>query len=87
MAERQQQHRHAIERTAVRSGSRDSICGIIAAAFISIGFLLLAGRAISLGHSWAGAIIGTVNIAALASVFVYGTRSRRQEREGRFKQR
>jgi uncharacterized membrane protein len=86
MAEKQQEHRHKIEEVAVRSGSRDSISGIVAAAVMSLGFLALAGYAISLGHTLAGVAIGTIDIAALASVFIYGTRSRRQEREGRFRQ-
>ena len=86
MAEKQQDHRHEIEKIVVRSGSRDSISGILSAAVISVGFLVLAGYSISLGHTSAGIAIGTIDIVVLASVFVYGTRSRREEREGRFKQ-
>ena len=86
MAEKQQEHRHDIEKIAVRSGARDSIAGILAAALISVGFLLLAGYAIKLGYTSTSIVLGAIDIVALASAFIYGTKSRRQEREGRFKQ-
>ena len=85
MAEKQQEHRHEIEKIAVRSGARDSIAGILSAVTISIGFLLLAGYAIKLGYTGTGIVLGAIDIAALASAFIYGTKSRKQEREGRLK--
>jgi uncharacterized membrane protein len=86
MAEKQQEHRHDLERVAVRSGSRDSIAGVGAATLISVGFLSLAGYAIKLGYTGTGVILGAIDIVALASAFIYGTNSQRQEREGRSKQ-
>jgi len=83
MAENQSQHRRDMERIVIQSGARDSRLGILAGLAISSGFLGIAFYAIKQGHVLAGSWIGTINVAALAGVFVYGTRSRRRERDSR----
>jgi hypothetical protein len=34
-----------------------------------------------LGHDWAGGTIATGSLASVVGVFIYGTKSRKQERE------
>jgi len=41
---------------------------------ISVAFLVVSAGLILLGHDWAGGIIGTVDIVALATVFVVRVR-------------
>ena len=83
MAENQSKHRQELERIVVRSGSRDSLLGIIAGVLVSCGFLWLTYYAISRGHVITGSFLGTVNIVSLVGVFVYGTRTKRRERLAR----
>jgi len=83
MAEDQSRHRQALESVVVRSGSRDSLLGIMAASTTCLGFLWLTYYAISRGHVLTGSFLGTVNIVGLVSVFVYGTRTKSRERQSR----
>jgi hypothetical protein len=83
MAEGQAKHRQDLEKTVVRSGSRDSLLGIIAGLLVSFGFLWLTYYAISKGHVIAGSILGTVNVVGLVSVFIYGTTTKSKERMAR----
>lgn len=47
MAEGQSKHRQELEKTVVRSGSRDSLLGIVSGVVVSLGFLWLTYFAIS----------------------------------------
>lgn len=81
MAEEQAAHRKNIETIAVKSRARDSLIGIISGLVIAI-FTLCAGTfIIYLGKVWSGTILGSAGLVGLVSVFVYGTRSNRKERE------
>lgn len=81
MAERQLDHRMRMEETVVRGDSRRSYLGLIAGFMLSVA--IIAGGVILVvnGHDWAGGLLVVVNILGLAGAFVYGTHSRRAERE------
>ena len=85
MAEAQSLHRQDIESRVVRSDIRNSILGVLFGFIIALTALALSAFSIYLGHAVEGTIIGTGGLSGLASVFVYGTRSRKKEREERFK--
>jgi uncharacterized membrane protein len=85
MAENQSSHRQEIEKIAVKSGARDSLCGIICGFLIGIATIIVGYLLGVKGHTVSSSIIGTGGIVGLVSVFVYGTRSRRRERENKSK--
>jgi uncharacterized membrane protein len=76
MAEKQSDHRRALERKMVRSASRDSLCGIVSAFVLCALSLVFSFFLIRSGYQVSGTIIGGVGITSLVTVFVYGTRSR-----------
>jgi len=80
MAENQAEHRQFLEKTAIRGDSRRAFCGLWVGGFISFSVLVGAVFLISTGHDVAGAVVGGLDVVGLASVFVYGTVSRRTER-------
>lgn len=83
MAEQQSLHRRQIEKIVIEAGARDSKYGIGAGLLVSLATISLAGFAIHMGHATAGATIATSTVVGLAGVFVYGTRSNREERQQR----
>jgi uncharacterized membrane protein len=85
MAEEQAEHRRVLEKTAIRSDVRNSTLGIICALVISLGVLFLAYYAIRMNQPTAGTIIGAIGLGSLVGTFVYGTKSRRAERQDRLK--
>ena len=81
MAERQQQHRLEIEKALIYNDIGHAKLGVwagLAVAFLSIS---VGGFLIYCGHDWAGGSICTATLASLVGVFIYGTSSRRHERE------
>jgi len=80
MAESQAHHRQMLESMAVKSNAKNSTLGVIF-AFV-IGMLTIIGGVFLAysGLEWPGAIIGSTGLIGLVSVFIYGTRSSRQER-------
>ena len=83
LAEEQARHRMGLENFVVKSESTRSFQGLVAGVVVAISFLLGAVVLGLNGQPTAGTIIGTVDIVSLASVFVYGNVSRRQERQVR----
>jgi uncharacterized membrane protein len=83
MAEEQSIHRHILEQKVIGADSRNSLLGIISAFIISMAALALAAYAIHLGQVGAGTFIGTTSFASLVVAFIYGTRSRKAERQSR----
>ncbi len=81
MAEKQSEHRRSIESVVIRAGARDSLLGIISGFLLGCFSIATAVYMVSLGQSLQGTIFGGIGIVSLAGVFVYGTRSRREERE------
>lgn len=82
MVEKQSAHRQEIEKTVIRGDSRRSWIGLFVGGFLAmtciVGGLLLA----SYGEQpAAGTTIATASVVGLAGVFVYGTHSRREERQ------
>jgi uncharacterized membrane protein len=86
MAEDQQGHRFKMENKALTIESVSSICGIIAGFIIGM-TTVIGGIIVAMsGREWSGFALGGTGLAALAGVFVYGTQSRRKEREERVRQ-
>ncbi len=83
MAENQAVHRQGIEQIVVRSGSRDSLWGIIVAAVIAICAFGWSAYALSIGQT-GEAVKGIIaTICGFVVTFIYGKRSTRLERENR----
>jgi uncharacterized membrane protein len=78
--ENQSQHRQVLEKIVIKSGSRDSLLGIILGFIIGICGLTGGIFCVLKGHDWAGSIIAGADLAVLVGVFIYGTNSRREER-------
>ncbi|MDP3879270.1 MAG: DUF2335 domain-containing protein, partial [Dehalococcoidales bacterium] len=80
MAENQANHRQILERTVIIGDSKRANLGLWVGGFIA--FLFLAGAVFLIynGHDWAGATLGTVDVASIVGVFIYGTISRKSER-------
>ena len=85
MAEEQASHRRNLEKQALSTDSRNSTFGIVCALLISAGVLFLAGYAIKLNQPIAASLISAVGIGSLVGTFIYGTCSRRIERDSRLK--
>ena len=79
--EKQSDHRMYVEKTRVESDSRRSDVGLIFAFILSLLIISLGAYAVIWGNPWVGVAVIGINIAGLAGVFVYGTNSRRRERE------
>jgi Predicted membrane protein len=79
MAERNQQHRHAMESMVVRGGlsaqRNGQWFGLIVALVGMAGSIWL----ISQGQTWGGAAIGTVDVVGLVSLFIYSNESKKKE--------
>jgi len=80
MAENQAEHRQFLEKTVIRGDSRRAFYGLCVGGFISLSVLVGAVFLIYTGHDVAGAVVAGLDLVGLASVFVYGTVSRRTER-------
>jgi uncharacterized membrane protein len=81
MTEAQSAHRIQIERIVVTQDTARSKQGLIAGTIVTLGLEVISALLVLKGNGLAGAGLGGFAIAALAGVFVYGTRSRREERE------
>ena len=80
-AEKQADHRMRMEETVIEGDSTRSYLGLIAGFILSAGTIAGGIFLIMNGHDWAGGLLVGVNLVGLAGVFVYGTNSRRVERE------
>lgn len=83
--EKQSDHRMAMEREVIQSDMRRANWGLGAGFIVAIASIAASGYVIATGHDTAGTILGGTTIASLVGTFVYGTRSRRQERKDREK--
>lgn len=79
MAEKQQEHRHYIEKTVIEAGVDQSKRGLNRGFWICTIFGVISGGLIALGHP-EGLVLGGLDIVGLAGVFVYQSESRRNER-------
>ncbi len=69
-----------LEKIAVEGGNQRSWWGLWLGFFISLVVLGLSAGAIYTGHAWEGATGMSVDVVALAAVFVYGRADQRKER-------
>jgi len=83
MAESQANHRQKLELIAVKSGSRDSLLGLIFGLIIGLSAIIGSVLTIMSGKEQGGAALGITGLASLVGVFVYGSRQRRLEREAK----
>ena len=81
MAEQQSAHRMALEKHVVTGDSRRSYLGLILGFIIALTFLGGGIFLIYSGHTFAGLLLGGLDLVSLVSVFVIGTNSRKAERE------
>lgn len=81
MVEQQAAHRQTLERTVVLSDVKKSYWGLGLGFAVVVMFTLASYNLIMAGHGWQGTILGTVDLATIAGLFVYGTVSRRSERQ------
>lgn len=85
MAEEQASHRQYIEKLAIGSDANNSKMGIWAGTLISLGIMILSGIIAFMGYPTVGASLVGGNIISIAGIFIYGTKSRRREREIKYK--
>jgi uncharacterized membrane protein len=81
--ESQSEHRQAIEKAVITSDIEDGRLGLHLGAAISALAIIAGAVCILYGHPTTGGIIAAIPVPTLAAVFVYGSRQRRKEREGR----
>jgi uncharacterized membrane protein len=80
MAEKQSDHRQEIEKVAVKGGNSRSWWGLWLGFAISVLVLGLSAGLVLAGYQVAGTVLGSVDLVALASVFVIGRADQRKER-------
>jgi len=72
-----------LEKWAVIGGTILSYFGVFCAAVIALGTLYLGFQLIRDQHTIPGSILGTAGLGGLITAFIYGTRSRKEERQQR----
>ncbi len=85
MAEEQSMHRRSLETKAINTDSRNSLLGVIFAFLLGIATIIMGGIVVLHGHEWSGSFLGSAGLVGLVSVFIYGTRERRKERQAKAK--
>lgn len=86
MAENQSTHRQCIEKWAVIGGTILSYFGVFCAGIIALATLYLGSQLIRGGHVVPGSIFAGSGLIGLVTAFIYGTRSRKDERSRRDQQ-
>lgn len=81
MSESQAEHRMEMEKTVIVGDSKRSYIGLFFAFILSVGIVSSGTYIAIFVHPWAGSSVIGTGVAGLAGVFVYGTNSRRRERE------
>lgn len=83
MAEGQADHRAELETEALRQEGQRSWTGLVSGALLTLGFEALALVAVLVDRPWFAVAFAAFPLPAILGAFVYGTRSRRREREQR----
>ncbi|TFH06571.1 MAG: DUF2335 domain-containing protein [Candidatus Atribacteria bacterium] len=83
LVERQSLHRQEIEKIVIRGDSKRAWAGLLVGGSLSLCCVVGGIVLVVCGQPTAGATIATASVVGLAGVFVYGTHSRRVERESR----
>ena len=81
MAEKQSEHRQELEKKVIEGRIKDSRMGVIFAFVIGMTALVCGAAVVVKGYSAEGLTIGGAGIIGLVSVFIYGTRANRKERQ------
>lgn len=79
--ERQSEHRRRLEYLDMSTDVRLSYAGMASAVIIVVAFIIAGTYLIVSGHSVAGAGSGLTGVGIIAATFIYGSKSRRAERE------
>ncbi|MBU1289979.1 DUF2335 domain-containing protein [Patescibacteria group bacterium] len=82
MAESQSKHRREIESMVIGSDIKNSKLGLVFGLIIGLAGILATVTIAIFGHPVLSGVIGFSTLSSLVGVFVYGSRERRQEREG-----
>jgi uncharacterized membrane protein len=80
MAERQASHRQELERAVILANIRRANWGLGAGLIVALAFLGASYSLIMAGHTVEGTVLGTVDLVALAGVFIYGSQAQQAER-------
>lgn len=83
-AEAQTQHRIEIEKKVIDSDIRKSFLGLIFGFIIGLGGIGGGIYLATFGFDVFGPLLSGGSLISLVAIFIYGTRSRKQEREKRF---
>lgn len=83
MAEGQAHHRAELETEALRQEGQRSRTGLVSGALLTLGFEALGLVALLVDRPWFAVAFAAFPLPAILGAFVYGTRSRRREREQR----
>jgi uncharacterized membrane protein len=81
LAEGQTHHRQGLEQKAIVHELRRSNLGLVVGGIVVLGLEAVAGLAVTHGQGAGGIFLGAGSLATLGGAFIYGTRSRRAERE------
>jgi uncharacterized membrane protein len=80
MAEDQSKHRQSLEKWAVKGGTILSFFGVICALIIALVTIYFGSKLILADYQISGTLFAGAGLTGLVTAFIYGTRSRRQER-------
>ena len=83
LAEKQSAHRQQLESKVIGSEILRSYAGLAAGFIIALVCVIGGLIVINNGHETAGTTVATVPVASLAGIFVYGSLSRKKEREAK----
>lgn len=83
LMEEQARHRMHLEKTVIEGDNRRANWGVVIGAAVAVLGLVLSFIMVMSGFGIYGTIIGVLDLATLVGVFVYGTNSRRKERENK----
>jgi hypothetical protein len=83
MAENQAAHRQHLEKWAVIGGTLLSYIGVACAFILGLYSLYEGANLIRAGYEIGGTIFSGAGLSSLLTAFIYGTRSRREERKKR----
>lgn len=86
MAEKQAEHRQQLERSVINADIRRAYLGVVCAFLITLAVTVAGFYLILTGHSVAGTIFAGLGVVSLAGTFIYGTQSRKEERQRREQQ-
>ena len=85
MAEKQAEHRMGLENRVIDADIRRSNWGLAAGFVVALAGLLVSYLLVDGGNPAAGVIVASIDLVGLVGAFVYGTVSRRSERQQRAK--